>query len=34
MIEGQPYALRTHALSKLEEKRKKLRETLAKRERS
>ncbi|HEY3571927.1 MAG TPA: hypothetical protein VGP73_28615 [Thermoanaerobaculia bacterium] len=34
MIEGQPYTLRTHALSKLEEKRKKLRDTLAKRERS
>ena len=33
MIEGQPYILRKHALSKLEEKRKKLRETLTKRER-
>jgi hypothetical protein len=33
MIEGQPYPLRGHALSKLEERRKKLREELAKRER-
>ncbi len=34
MCEGQPYALRGHAVSKLEEKRKKLREELAKRERT
>lgn len=34
MIQGQPYVLRGYALSKLEEKRKKLRDTLAKRERS
>jgi hypothetical protein len=34
MIEGQPYVLRRHALSKLEEKRKKFQDELAKRERS
>jgi hypothetical protein len=33
MCKGQPYALRSHALAKLEEKRKKLRDELAKRER-
>jgi hypothetical protein len=34
MCEGQPYVLRGHALSKLEEKRKKLRDELVKRERA
>lgn len=34
MIEGQPYVLRGHALAKLKEKRKKLRDKLAKRERA
>ncbi len=34
MCKGQPFVLRTHATTKLEEKRKKLREELAKRERS
>lgn len=34
MCEGQPYVLRGHAVSELEEKRKKLRDELAKRERS
>jgi hypothetical protein len=33
MCKAQPYVLRGHALSKLEEKRKKLREELGKRER-